>query len=67
MLALVLSAAEDDGFVPPGTKDFDLPPIIEGVEWFTKPVLLVMVAIGSKFRESFEIRRCTKKKMTTTT
>ena len=45
MLALVLSGAEGDGFVPPGTKDFNLPPIIEGVEWFTKPVLLVMVSV----------------------
>ena len=45
MRALVLSGAEGDGFVPPGTKDFNLPPIIEGVEWFTKPVLLVMVSV----------------------
>ena len=45
MLALVLSGAEGDGFVPPGTKDFNLPPIIEGVEWFTKPVLLVMISV----------------------
>jgi F-type H+-transporting ATPase subunit a len=37
-----LLAAEE--FDAPGTDDFVLPPIISGVEWFTKPVLLAMVS-----------------------
>ncbi|WUJ71532.1 F0F1 ATP synthase subunit A [Kribbella soli] len=35
-------------FIPPGPQSFDTPPIIDGVEWFTKPVLvsaLTVVAI----------------------
>jgi F-type H+-transporting ATPase subunit a len=34
-----------DGFVPPSTKDFDLPPIFESIEWLTKPVLLVFLSV----------------------
>lgn len=45
MLVLVFSGAEGDGFVPPSTEDFNLPPIISGVEWFTKPVLLVGLSV----------------------
>ena len=37
--------AEGDGFVPPRTNDFNLPPIFESVEWFTKPVLLVFLSV----------------------
>ena len=37
--------AEGDGFVPPSTRDFNLPPIFESVEWFTKPVLLVFLSV----------------------
>ena len=34
----------ESGFVSPGPNDFDLPPIFSSVAWFTKPVLIVMVA-----------------------
>jgi F-type H+-transporting ATPase subunit a len=44
VIASVLIKTEGDGFVPPSTNDFNLPPIFSGVEWFTKPVLLVMLA-----------------------
>ena len=37
--------AEGDGFVPPSTSDFNLPPIFESVAWFTKPVLLVFLSV----------------------
>jgi len=37
--------AEGDGFVPPSTRDFNLPPIFESVEWFTKPVALVFLSV----------------------
>ena len=36
--------AEGEGFVSPGPKDFDFPPFFESVPWFTKPVLIVMLA-----------------------
>jgi F-type H+-transporting ATPase subunit a len=32
-------------FTPPGPGSFDLPPIFEGVGWFTKPVLVAMVSV----------------------
>ena len=37
--------AEGDGFVPPSTNDFNLPPIFESIEWLTKPVLLVFLSV----------------------
>ena len=37
--------AEGDGFVPPSTKDFNLPPISESIPWLTKPVLLVALSV----------------------
>ncbi|WBQ07408.1 F0F1 ATP synthase subunit A [Kribbella sp. CA-293567] len=32
-------------FIPPGPGSFDLPPIIDGVEWFTKPVLVATLSV----------------------
>ncbi|TWD75132.1 ATP synthase F0 subcomplex A subunit [Kribbella amoyensis] len=32
-------------FNPPGPDDFNLPPIIDGVEWFTKPVLVAALSV----------------------
>ena len=32
-------------FTPPGPGSFDLPPIFEGVGWFTKPVLVALVSV----------------------
>lgn len=40
-----MSAAVPTEFHPPGPKDFDLPPIFEGVEWFTKPVLVATLSV----------------------
>jgi F-type H+-transporting ATPase subunit a len=37
--------AEGDGFVPPSTKDFNLPPISESIPWLTKPVLLLALSV----------------------
>jgi F-type H+-transporting ATPase subunit a len=32
-------------FQPPGPESFDLPPIINGVDWFTKPVLVSALSV----------------------
>lgn len=32
-------------FNPPGPEDFQLPPIFEGVDWFTKPVAVAMLSV----------------------
>jgi F-type H+-transporting ATPase subunit a len=32
-------------FTPPGPESFDLPPIIPGVDWFTKPVLVAALSV----------------------
>jgi F-type H+-transporting ATPase subunit a len=32
-------------FIPPGPEDFNLPPIIPGVDWFTKPVLVAFLSV----------------------
>jgi F-type H+-transporting ATPase subunit a len=32
-------------FIPPGPEDFNLPPIIPGVDWFTKPVLVAALSV----------------------
>lgn len=45
MIAIVRSGAEGDGFVPPSAKDFDFPPLIQSIPWFTKPVLLVALSV----------------------
>ena len=34
-----------EGFVPPSTNDFNLPPIFENIAWLTKPVLLVFLSV----------------------
>ncbi len=43
--AFVQLHAEGDGFVPPSTNDFNLPPITESIAWLTKPVLLVFLSV----------------------
>jgi F-type H+-transporting ATPase subunit a len=35
----------ESGFRTPGAGDFELPPLIDGVPWLTKPVLLALLAI----------------------
>ncbi len=42
---LIQLAATGEGFNPPSAKDFDLPPFIEGVEFATKPILLVFLSV----------------------
>ena len=32
-------------FTPPGPQSFDTPPIIDGVDWFTKPVLVAALTV----------------------
>ncbi|MER7249167.1 F0F1 ATP synthase subunit A [Kribbella sp. NPDC000426] len=32
-------------FIPPGPQSFDTPPIIDGVDWFTKPVLVSALTV----------------------
>jgi F-type H+-transporting ATPase subunit a len=34
-----------EGFQTPGAGDFELPPIIHGVSWSTKPVLLALISV----------------------
>ena len=34
-----------DGFVPPSTSDFNLPPIFSNIAWLTKPILLVFLSV----------------------
>ena len=45
MLALVLQGAEGEGFVPPSTKDFELPPIFGDNPYTTKPIFLVIFSV----------------------
>jgi F-type H+-transporting ATPase subunit a len=40
-----VSAGVSTQFVPPGPEDFNLPPIIPGVDWFTKPVLVAFLSV----------------------
>jgi F-type H+-transporting ATPase subunit a len=40
-----VSAGVSTQFVPPGPEDFNLPPIIPGVDWFTKPVLVAALSV----------------------
>lgn len=32
-------------FIPPGPQSFETPPIFDGVEWFTKPVLVATLSV----------------------
>jgi F-type H+-transporting ATPase subunit a len=45
VLALVRSGAEGEGFVPPSTKDFELPPIFGDNVFTTKPIFLVFLSV----------------------
>ncbi len=45
MLTLVRSSAEGGGFVPPGAKDFELPPIFGDNAYTTKPIFLVILSV----------------------
>jgi len=45
VLALVRLSAEGGEFVPPGTKDFDLPPIFGENAFTTKPIFLVFLSV----------------------
>ncbi len=45
MLSLVGFSAEGDGFVPPSTNDFILPPVFGNNPYTTKPILLVFLSI----------------------
>lgn len=42
---LIQLAVEGEGFNPPSAEDFELPPFIDGVEWATKPILLVFLSV----------------------
>ncbi|MCW2586157.1 MAG: F-type H+-transporting ATPase subunit a, partial [Frankiales bacterium] len=44
MSILLAASAEGDGFVSPGPKDFEFPGIFSPDSWFTKPILIVIVA-----------------------
>ena len=46
MRAFVTLYAAGDGFVPPSTNDFNLPPLYESIPWLTKPVLLVFLSVA---------------------
>jgi F-type H+-transporting ATPase subunit a len=43
-VSTLLAASSEEGFVSPGPKDFDLPAFFGSVEWFTKPVLIVLLS-----------------------
>jgi F-type H+-transporting ATPase subunit a len=45
VLTLVRSSAEGGGFVPPGAKDFELPPIFGDNAYTTKPIFLVILSV----------------------
>ncbi|HEY0690290.1 MAG TPA: F0F1 ATP synthase subunit A [Kribbella sp.] len=40
-----MSTGVSTQFIPPGPEDFNLPPIIPGVDWFTKPVLVAALSV----------------------
>lgn len=42
---VLLGAVEGGVFVPPGAKDFVLPPIFESIPWLTKPIVLAFFAV----------------------
>ena len=45
MRSLVVFRAEGEGFVPPSSKDFDLPPIFGDNEFTTKPIFLILFSV----------------------
>lgn len=45
-MSLVVLAEEGEGYSPPGSGDFKLPPIADNLEWFTKPYLMALVSVG---------------------
>jgi F-type H+-transporting ATPase subunit a len=42
---VLLRSAEGEGFVPPSSKDFELPPIFGDNVYTTKPILLVLLSV----------------------
>ncbi len=44
-MRVLVRSAEGEGFVPPSTKDFDLPPIFGDNVYTTKPILLVFLSV----------------------
>jgi F-type H+-transporting ATPase subunit a len=42
-------SAAEEGFVSPGPNNFDLPPFFHDIAWFTKPVLIVLLATVAIF------------------
>jgi F-type H+-transporting ATPase subunit a len=46
-VSTLLAAAEGDGFVSPGPRDFEFPGIFSHGSWFTKPILIVIVATAA--------------------
>jgi len=42
---VLLRSAEGEGFVPPSSKDFELPPIFGDNVFTTKPILLVLLSV----------------------
>ena len=44
-MGFIRLAAEGEGFTPPSTADFNLPPVLEGNPYTTKPVLLVFFSV----------------------
>jgi F-type H+-transporting ATPase subunit a len=42
---VLVRSAEGEGFVPPSTKDFELPPIFGDNVYTTKPILLVFLSV----------------------
>lgn len=45
MLSLVRFSAEGDGYVPPSTNDFILPPVFGNNPYTTKPILLAFLSV----------------------
>jgi F-type H+-transporting ATPase subunit a len=45
-LSWVLLAEEGEGYNPPGSGDFKLPPLVDSLEWFTKPYLMALISVG---------------------
>ena len=44
-MRVLVRSAEGEGFVPPSTKDFELPPIFGDNVYTTKPILLVLLSV----------------------
>ena len=44
-MRVLVRSAEGEGFVPPSTKDFQLPPIFGDNVYMTKPILLVFLSV----------------------